>query len=116
MQVFTVLLADARVVELVYICKVMLQGTICNDVTQHYNIVPTLFRCVALITVVANRLVYRRETSPLDKERCFMLLITDCRGEVSLRGKGKGNFARARRFPFTTSSGAPCALSFYSAV
>ena len=45
----------------------------------------------------------------LDKERCFMLFIIDCRGEVSLRGEGKGNFARARRFPFTPSLGAPCA-------
>lgn len=44
----------------------------------------------------------------LDKKRCFMLFIIDCRGEVSLRGEGKGNFARAGRFPFTPSSGAPC--------
>jgi len=41
---------------------------------------------------------------------CFMLFIIDCRGEVSLRGEGKGNFTRARRFPFTPSPGAPCAL------
>ena len=39
-----------------------------------------------------------------------MLFIIDCLGEVSLRGEGKGNFARAKRFPFTPSSGAPCAL------
>lgn len=46
----------------------------------------------------------------LDKERCLMLFIIDCRGEVSPRGEGKGNFARARRFPFTPSPGAPCAV------
>lgn len=41
-----------------------------------------------------------------------MLFIIDCRGEVSLMGEGKGNFARAGRFPFTLlpSPRAPLAL------